>query len=72
MDLVGVPDDVTPLAALVIVKALDEDGDVAYYCKATEGLSSVEALGMAGYADVKLRSVVDDDETLNLLIAGEV
>lgn len=42
------PDDdlAQPLAAAVIVKALDAAGQIAYYCVSTEGLSSVEILGM--------------------------
>jgi hypothetical protein len=43
-----------PLAAVVIVKILDEDGEVDYATGATEGLMSVEALGMARYAQLKL------------------
>jgi hypothetical protein len=45
-----------PLSAFVVVKALDEDGDVVYLTGATHGLHSVECLGMAEYAAVKLRA----------------
>lgn len=44
-----------PLSALVVVKALDAAGDVAYYTAASDGLKSVECLGMAEYAALKLR-----------------
>lgn len=44
------PDGVTPLAAVVVVKGLDEDGDVAYYSRSTDGLMTVEAYGMLGFA----------------------
>lgn len=44
-----------PLSAFVVVKALDEDGAVVYLTAATDGLHSVECLGMAEYAAVKLR-----------------
>jgi hypothetical protein len=44
-----------PLSALVVVKALDEDGDIVYLTGATEGLQSVECLGMAEYAALRLR-----------------
>jgi hypothetical protein len=47
----GMPDEPhTPLAALVVLKALDNEGDVVYLARATEGLSSVECLGMAHYS----------------------
>ena len=45
----------TPLAALVILKYLDEDGDVTYAVSATEGVSMVESLGMNGFADLRIR-----------------
>ena len=44
-----------PIAAFVIVKALDEDGDLVYLAGATEGLPTVECLGMAEYAVLRLR-----------------
>lgn len=43
-----------PVCGLVVVKALNEDGHVCYLTAATEGLKSVEALGMARYAVLKL------------------
>lgn len=45
-----------PIAALVVVKTLDQDGSVAYRVRATEGVSVVEAFGMAGYAADLLRA----------------
>lgn len=50
LPIIGVPDGVTPLAGLVVMKVLDTDGNVAYLARATEGLSTVECLGMAHYA----------------------
>jgi hypothetical protein len=44
-----------PLCGFVVVKALDEDGDVCYLTAATHDLESVECLGMAEYAALKLR-----------------
>lgn len=44
-----------PLSGFVVVKALDEDGEIAYLTGATEGLESVECLGMAEYAALRLR-----------------
>lgn len=56
----------TPLCGLVVVKALTGDGQVSYRTAATEGLKSVEALGMARYAVLKLERgltrELDDDE----------
>jgi hypothetical protein len=43
-----------PLCGLVIVKALDADGDVVYLTAATPDLMTVECLGMARYAVLKL------------------
>jgi hypothetical protein len=55
------PDDVTPLAALVVLKALDADGDVAYYARATDSLTTVEAIGMAVYAETVMTDALVDD-----------
>lgn len=51
----------TPLSALVILRGLDEDGAVAYYARATDGLTSVEALGMAVAAVEKLKAAAAED-----------
>jgi hypothetical protein len=57
---------VQPLCGFVVIKGLDEDGEVGYYTAATEGLLSVECLGMAEYAMLKLRHGItrrlDEDE----------
>jgi hypothetical protein len=44
----------------VIVKTFDMDAEagVCYQVRATDGLSTVEALGMAGYAELKLREAL--------------
>lgn len=46
-----------PVAALVIIKTFDASSDigVAYQIRATEGLSTVEGLGMADYATLILQ-----------------
>jgi hypothetical protein len=46
---------VQPLCGFIVVKGLDEDGEVVYCTAATEGLQSVECLGMAEYAVLKLK-----------------
>ena len=44
----------TPLEAVVIVKMLTENGEIAYVTSATSGLKDVEALGMVRYAQLRL------------------
>jgi len=56
-----------PLCGFVVIKALDEDGDICYLTAATADLQSVECLGMAEYAVLKLkrglaRQLGDEDE----------
>lgn len=43
-----------PLSGFVVVKALGEDGEIRYLTAATDGLKSVECLGMARYAVLRL------------------
>lgn len=62
LPLVDMPDDISPLSALVVVKAIDGDGDVAYYARATEGLTVTEALGMARTADIRLSAALTEDD----------
>ena len=47
LPLIGENDIMQPLAAVVCVKGLDEDGKVCYWSRSTEGLSTTEAQGMA-------------------------
>lgn len=47
-----------PLGALVIVKMIGDDGEVGYYTGATERLPTVEALGMARYAQLTLEHAI--------------
>ena len=47
MPLLGDHDIAQPLGAVVCVKGLDEDGNVAYWSRATDSLSTTEAQGMA-------------------------
>jgi hypothetical protein len=53
-----------PVAALVIVKTFDQDSEVGvcYQVRATGGLSTVEALGMAGYAAIRLSEALKRGE----------
>ena len=47
---------IQPLAAVVIVRGLDGDGDMVYATAATEGLHSLDAWAMARYAALKLET----------------
>ena len=49
-----------PVAALVVVKTFDGDSEigVCYRVRATGGLSTVEALGMADFAALRLREAL--------------
>ena len=54
-------DGFTPLDGLAIVKGLDKDGNVTYAARATEGLTSIECLGMAHYAVLCLSAGWEDE-----------
>jgi hypothetical protein len=47
-----------PLAVLVVVKHLNADAVVEYSARASDGVSTVEALGMARYATLKLEQAI--------------
>ena len=47
LPLAGENDIMQPLAAVVCVKGLDEAGNVCYWSRATDGLTTTEAQGMA-------------------------
>jgi hypothetical protein len=50
-----------PLCGMLIVKGLDEQGNVCYATAATGALSTVECLGMARYAVLKLERALTRD-----------
>lgn len=65
----GEDDDIAtcqPVCGFVVVKALNSGGEVCYLTAATDGLKSVECLGMARYAVLKLEQGIlredQDDE----------
>ena len=71
LDLEALPDDVIPLEAIVLIKAFDENGEVAWYQRLTDGLSDFEAVGALvvaadlvkqGCIDGFMSSEDDDDE----------
>lgn len=47
-----------PIEALVVLKYLDQGGEVSYIVRATKGVSTVETLGMAHYALTALNEAV--------------
>lgn len=47
LPLPGDNDIMQPLSAVVCIKGLDDRGNVCYWSRATEGLSTTEAQGMA-------------------------
>jgi hypothetical protein len=46
--------DGTPLCGFLVVKMLDDEGEVCFAAVATEGFTSVECLGLARWAVLKL------------------
>jgi hypothetical protein len=60
------PEGWTPLEAVVVVKCLDEGGEVKMFHTATESINSWEALGMARDLELQLedglRGKDDPDE----------
>lgn len=47
LPIVGGDEIGTPLSAVVCVKGLSEDGEITYWTRATDGLKTAEAIGMA-------------------------
>lgn len=47
LPLVGENDIMQPLSAVVCIKGLDEQGKVCFWSRATDGLTTTEAQGMA-------------------------
>jgi len=45
MELYALPETCVPLDAIVLIKALDEDGDVSWFARYTENISQAEAVG---------------------------
>lgn len=62
VDASHLPEGYTPLEAVVCLKVLDADGEVAYYDCATNTLTSVEGIGMAIIVADRLRKAVLTDD----------
>ena len=44
--LADIPEGATPIEAIVILKALDQDGEVCLYRRASEGLAPWDQIGL--------------------------
>lgn len=67
LDLEPMPEGWTPLEAFVVLKALDDDGDVALLTRSTDGVRVWDAVGMLTCAldtqrDDAGRTFISDDE----------
>jgi hypothetical protein len=62
--LEGVPDKpdyyVSPISVLVVMRGIDSEGDEVYGCYTTEGMSHIEAGGLAKYANVYTDKIMHD------------
>jgi hypothetical protein len=45
IELMRLPEGYTPLSAIVLVKCLDDDGDVAWLTRSASDLGGIESLG---------------------------
>lgn len=60
MRITDLPDNVVAVEAIVLVKGLDEDGDVCFFTRTSEGMTTWEALGMLeAAAAVRRAGMVD-------------
>lgn len=57
----GIESNDMPVEGILLIKALDEDGDVQTILRATEGLSKAEALGMLISAGDQIRTYISED-----------
>lgn len=46
LDLESLPENTTPLEAVVVIKTLDEEGEVSLWIRSSAGLNAWEQLGM--------------------------
>lgn len=60
MRITDLPNNVVAVEALVLIKGLDEDGDVCFFTRTSEGLTTWEALGMLeAAAEIRRAGLVD-------------
>lgn len=53
LELEEMPESVTPLDAIVFVKALDEDGEVTWFTRMTRTINNIELIGMLEVAKTR-------------------
>lgn len=46
VEVLDIPEEAVAVEVIVLIKALDEDGDPSVYTRTSEGLSAFEAVGM--------------------------
>lgn len=67
IELVPLPDNYTPLEAVVLIKALDDEGNICWLTRYSKELHMIEALGALTAAqilcqhDVQLAYTPEDD-----------
>ena len=50
---------ITPLEVLMVIRGLDDEGQVTHQWIATDGLTSIEALGMAEWTAHRIKRSLD-------------
>lgn len=61
LEVTPIPDSYVPLSCFIMVKALDEDGDVTWIRRSTKDLTQVEELGAIHAARVILEKQIMDN-----------
>lgn len=60
LELIPLPETAIPLEAIVLIKAIDENGDVGWFTRETDTLTQVEAIGALDVAHAAaLANMVD-------------
>lgn len=60
LEIADPPSGVIPLDAIIIIKALDEEGNVAWYSRYTKDLTTAESVGaLIGMSDLERQRFMD-------------
>ena len=62
----GENNKIFPMAALVVLKGVDQEGDEVYLVTNSDGLQSVDALGMAHFAVLTI-----EDEVRKIVVSAQ-
>lgn len=62
LEIPDLPEGYTPLEAIVVVKCLDEKGNLDMHQDATEGLNTWEAIGMVRWCGRSLEIGLHEDD----------